>query len=111
MTWSFNFCAGFLPNDPSFVTNRYIIIGILTTMMLTFVILRFIASCHYKGRAVTSDSQDNNQQLEHTLQKVKNDSDCNFDDKYHNDKSSDIQLDKMGSNDSTLNNSSPPGSR
>ena len=71
MVWHFDFCAGFLPNDVSFNTNRYLIYGILATHVLTFTIIKMIAGCAWKGRAVVGDEEDQNNCGETTMDKLK----------------------------------------
>lgn len=58
MAWDFDFCSGFLPNDPSFNTNRYLLLAFLAFEMFIFCSIKIVASFVYKGRAVTSDIDD-----------------------------------------------------
>lgn len=57
MVWHFDFCAGFLTTDASFNTNRYLIYGLLATHVIIFAIVKIVAGCAFKGRAVISDDE------------------------------------------------------
>ena len=56
MVWTFNFCSPFLTTDPVFNTNRSFLIGCLAAQMAVYSFVRILASCLYKGRAPTEDS-------------------------------------------------------
>lgn len=114
MAWDFSFCGPFLPNDTSFNSNRYLLFGILAFEMLIFTFVRTVASCVYKGRAITVDIDTDYQvrDIDNTSDKIaKNENGTNFDEKDVQYNNTEHNMEKIASNESTFNNTSPPGSR